>query len=107
MWIVQAVCQTRKHENRITGKKLLLSSRLRRSDVFFSDVRIRPRAAQIEKLNFQESNHLHSRGKTTALKYSLMAVIILLILIVMTPIGIELAFMRVSRIWDNEWQKEA
>jgi hypothetical protein len=101
-WIVHAVCQTRKHENRITGRKLLLSSRLRRSDVFFSDVCIRPGTAQIEKLNFKEANHLHFRGETTAFKYPIVAVIIFLILIVMTPVGIELAFMRVSRMWDNE-----
>jgi hypothetical protein len=75
---------------------------LGRSDVFFGHVPIRPGTAQIEKLQFEESNHLYFRGKTTAPKYSLVAMIAFLILIVMTPIGIELAFMRVCGMRDNE-----
>jgi hypothetical protein len=91
---------------RKTGKRqkrwrLLLSFGLRRRDVFFGYFSIGPGAAQIKKLNFEESNHFDLRRKASPLKYSLMAVIVFLVLIVVTPVGIQLAFMGVGRTRDN------
>jgi len=79
----------------------LLSLGLRRSDIFFGYISIRPGAPQIEKLEFEESDHLNFRRETTSLKYSLVAVIVLLLFIVVTPVGIQLAFMGVGRTRDN------
>jgi hypothetical protein len=81
--------------------RLLLSLGLRRSNVFFGYVSIRPGTAQIKKLNFEESNHLDFRRKTPSFKYSLVAVIVFLVFIVMTPVGIQLSFVRVGRTRNN------
>jgi hypothetical protein len=53
---IVAARQVRKTKNE---EKLLLSASLGSGDVFFGHVGIRPGAAQIDKLNFQESNHFH------------------------------------------------
>ena len=81
--------------------RLLLSLGLRRSDVFFGYVSIRPWAAQIKKLNFEEPDHLDFRRETPSFKYSFVAVIVFLVFIIMTPVGIQFAFMRVSGTRDN------
>jgi hypothetical protein len=82
-------------------RRLWLSLGLRRSDVFFGYFPIRPRTAQVKKLQLEESNHLDFRRKTPSFKYSLVAVIVFLVFIVMTPVGIQLSFVRVGRTRNN------
>jgi len=79
----------------------LLSFGLGRGDVLFGYVSIRPWAAQVEKLLFEESNHLDFRRKATPFKHSLMAVIVFLVFIIVAPVGIQFALMRVSGTRDN------
>ena len=84
-----------------------MSFGLGRGDVLFGYVSIRPWAAQVEKLEFEESDHFDFRRKATPLKYPLMAVIFFLVFIIVTPVGIQFAFMRVSGTRDNQEQKKA
>ena len=70
--------------------------RLGRGDVFFRHFPIGPRTAHVEKLEFETSNHLHFGIKAPAPKYTLMAVIVFALLIVVTPVGIEFAVMRMA-----------
>jgi hypothetical protein len=74
----------------------LLSSRRRRGDVFFGHVSIGPGTAQVEKLYFENSNHLDFGRKAATLKYSLMAMIVPLFLVVVTSVGVKLTFVRVT-----------
>jgi len=78
-----------------------LSFGLGRGDVLFGYVSIRPWAAQVDKLEFEESDHLDFRRKATPLKYPLMAVIFFLVFIVVTSVGIQLSFVGISRTRNN------
>jgi hypothetical protein len=93
--------QTRRPAAKPRGRRLSLSLGLRRSDVFFGYFPIRPGTAQVKKLQLEKSNHLHFWGETTALKHSLMAMVAFLVFIVVTPIGIQLAFMGIGGMRDN------
>jgi len=81
--------------------RLLLSLGLRRGDVFFGYVSIRPGAAQIKKLNFEESDHLDFRRETPSFKYSFVAVIVFLVFIIVTTVGIQLSFVGIGRRRNN------
>jgi hypothetical protein len=81
--------------------RLLLSLGLRRSDVFFGYVSIRPGTTQIKKLNFEESDHLDFRRETSSFKYSFVAVIVFLLFIIVTPVGIQFSFVGVGRTRNN------
>jgi hypothetical protein len=81
--------------------RLLLSFSLRRSDIFFGDVSIRPGTTQIKKLDFEESDHLDFRRETPSLEHSFVAVIVFLVFIVVTPVGIQLSFVGVGRTRNN------
>jgi hypothetical protein len=83
------------------GRRLLLSLGVRRSDVFFGYFPIRPGTAQVKKLQLEKSNHLDFRGETTPLKHPVMAVVVFLVFIVVTPVGIQLAFMGIGGMRDN------
>ena len=74
----------------------------RRSNVFFGYFSIRPGTAQIEKLQFEKSNHLHFGRKVTPLKNPLMAVIVFLVFIVVASVGIKLAVMRIYAKREDE-----
>jgi len=67
----------------------------RRSNVFFGYFSIRPRTAQVKKLELEKSNHLYFGRKVTSRKHSLMAMIVFFVFIVVASIGIKLAVMRV------------
>ena len=79
----------------------MLSFGLGRGDVFFGYVSIRPGAAQIKKLNFEESDHLDFRRETPSFKYSFVAVIVFLVFIVVTPVGIQFSFVGIGRRRNN------
>jgi hypothetical protein len=81
--------------------RLLLSLGLRRSDVFFGYVSIRPGTTQIKKLNFEESDHLDFRRETSSFKYSFVAVIVFPLFIIVTPVGIQFSFVGVGRTRNN------
>jgi hypothetical protein len=78
-----------------------LSFGLGRGDVFFGYFPIRPWTTQIKKLNFEESDHLDFRRETPSLKHSFVAVIAFLVFIIVTPVGIQFAFVRVRRVRNN------
>jgi hypothetical protein len=78
-----------------------LSFGLGRGDVFFGYFPIRPWTTQIKKLNFEESDHLGFRRETPSLKHSFVTVIGFLVFIVVTPVGIQLAFVGVGRTRNN------
>jgi hypothetical protein len=67
-------------------------------DVFFGYFPVGPRTAQVEKLDFEEANHLHFRVKTASLKYAFVTMIVFALLIVVTAVRIQLAFMRMPKI---------
>ena len=73
----------------------MLSLGLRRSDVFFGYVSVRPGTTQIKKLNFEESNHLDFGRETYLLEKPLVAMIVFLVFIIVAPVGIQLAVMGV------------
>jgi hypothetical protein len=81
---------------------LLRLSLRRGSNVFFGYFSIRPGTAQIEKLQFEKSNHLHFGRKVTPLKNTLMAMIVFLVFIVVAAVGIKLAVMRVCGNREDE-----
>jgi hypothetical protein len=78
-----------------------LSFGLGRGDVLFGYFPIRPWAAQVEKLELEKSDHLDPRREAPPLKYSLMAVIFFLVFIVVTSVGIQLAFVGIGRRRNN------
>ena len=78
-----------------------MSFGLGRSDVFIGYVSIRPATTQIKKLNFEESDHLDFRRETPSLKHSFVAVIAFLVFIIVTPVGIQFAFVGVGRVRNN------
>ena len=79
----------------------MLSSRLGRGDIFFGDISIRPWLAQVEKLEFQEADHLDFRREATSFKYSFVAVIAFLVFFIVTPVGIQLSFAGVGGTRNN------
>jgi hypothetical protein len=81
--------------------RLLLSFGLGRGDVFLGYVSVRPRAAQVEKLEFEESDHLDFRRETPSLEHSFVAVIAFLVFIVVTSVGIQLSFVGIGRTRNN------
>lgn len=84
------------------GRRLLLRLRLRRrGDVFFGYVVVGPWAAQVEKLDFEKSDHLDFRRETASLKHSVMAVIVLLVFIVVAAVRIQLSVVGVGRTRDD------
>jgi len=78
-----------------------LSFGLGRGDVFFGYFSIRPWAAQVEKLEFEESDHFDFRRETPSIKHSLVAVIVFLVFIIVTPVGIQFAFVGIGRTRNN------
>lgn len=73
----------------------------RRGDVFFGYVVVGPWAAQVEKLDFEKSDHLDFRRETASLKHSVMAVIVLLVFIVVAAVRIQLSVVGVGRTRDD------
>jgi hypothetical protein len=81
---------------------LLRLSLRRGSNVFFSYFSVRPGTAQIEKLQFEKSNHLYLGRKITSLENPLMAMIVFLVFIVVASVGIKLAVMRIYAKREDE-----
>ena len=79
----------------------MLSIRLGRSDIFLGDISVRPWLAQVEKLEFQESDHLDFRGETPSFKYSFVAMIAFLVFVIVAPVRIQFSFSGVGGARNN------